>query len=203
MRKLIIVGLVCLCSVVVHAQDVDSTSQKMKWTNLVQIGQMFDGNEGGITGNFVGSWTSGIQKNNLSVGIELGYNSYGSFKIGSMAFYGKYRLFKNGLSPYGYGTVGYGIPAYFKEESRIDATSSNGGILYSTGVGLDYPMGKVTLLFQFGYKFQKINYDDPNYYYYNDILASTSSFFAPGNSGDGRHTTRKMNRIELKIGMQF
>ena len=195
MKKLIVV-IACFCVTSIYAQEQDSTAQRAKWTNLIQIGQVFENDEG-VTGRITASITSGIQYRKLSTGIELGFHDYGFFNVGSAALYGKYRVFDNKVSPYSYGLVGYGQPLYYKENTQIDAsTNTDGGILYGAGVGVDYLLGKVTLLFQLGYKFQRTTYNQPDYYYW-------LSSFAPRNSGDQIQVIRKMNRVEFKIGVQF
>ena len=191
MKKLIIV-VTCFYSAFSYGQEQDATSRRMRWTNLIQVGEIFDDNES-VTGRFAGSWTSGIEINKLTTGVKLGYNDYDLFKVGSVSLYGKYRLFDKGFSPYGYGLVGYGNTVYFEDESQIDATNSDGGLLYGGGVGVSFPLGKIALLFQLGYKFQRVAYDEPDNYYYSDNYYS----------GNTKHTTRKMNRIEFKIGVQF
>jgi len=198
MKKLLIISA-CFCGILATAQEQDSIRQKMKWANMIQIGQLLDGNEG-VTGRMTASWVSGVQINKLTAGIALGINGYDLFTIGAASLYGKYKIFENKISPYGYGIAGYGLPMYFREDSQLDATSSKGGILYGVGIGMDIPIGKASLLFQLGYKFQKTTYDEPTYYYYSiDALSS----FAPYNGENYTYTTRKMNRVEFKIGVQF
>lgn len=195
MKKLIILAA-CFYTAFTQAQEVDSAIQKMKWTNIVQIGQTFDNNEE-LTGRLTGSIISGVQRNKLFAGIALGLNDYGDFNIGSAALYGKFRLKEEGVSPYGYASFGYGYPTHFKDGTRIGASANtDGGILYGSGIGVDVPLGKIKFLMQLGYKFQMTSYDEPAYYY--DIWSSLAPY-----GGDGKHTTRKMHRIEFKIGIQF
>jgi len=197
MKKLILMILTFCFGSFVYGQEQDSTRYNRRWVNTIQLGQMFDGNEG-VTGRLSASWASGIEINKAFVGLELGFNDYGLFNLGSIAINGRYRLFEKGLSPYGYGIVGYGHPWYFKDNNeQINTTSRRGGALLGAGLGVEYPVGKVRMLFQLGYKFQKVTYDEPNYYYY-DWLSS----FVAGNN-DGKQTTRKMNRVEFKIGLAF
>lgn len=199
MKKLILMIVVFCFGSLVYGQEQDSTVNSMKWVNQVQIGQMFDGNQG-VTGRLSASWASGVEINKVFTGLELGFNDYGLFNLVSIAINGKYRLFEKGISPYGYGILGYGHPLHFKEnDEQINTTSRKGGLLSGIGLGVEYPVGKVRMLFQLGYKFQKATYDEPNYYYFYDRLSS----FAPGNYNDQKHTTRKMNRVEFKIGLAF
>jgi hypothetical protein len=170
----------------------------MAWTNVIQIGQTFDDNEG-LTGRLTVALMSGVQRNKLFAGLALGFGDYGDFNIGSVALYSKYRLLEKGVSPYGYASFGYGRPTYFKDDNGQDtARNTNGGLLYETGIGIDIPLGNAILLVQLGYRFQKITYDEPNYYYYSNQLSN----FAPY-GGDAKHTIRKINRIEFKLGIQF
>ena len=197
MKKILIVAI-CLCGVFTHAQEMDTTANKIKWVNLVQIGQMFS-NHDGVSGLLSGSWTSGVQRGRLITGVELGFNDYEIFNLGSAALYGKYILRKIDRSPYGYGLIGYGLPLYHKNHQILDTSSIKGGLIYGLGIGMDFPMDKVTFLVQLGYKFQKTSYDQPAYYYsYNIDMFSN---FAP--YGGSKNTTRKMHRIEFKIGLQF
>jgi hypothetical protein len=198
MKKLSFIIIAMGIGATMYGQEQDSISNHRKWVNLLQIGQMFEDNAG-ITGRLSASWTSGVEINKVFAGVELGFNDYGPFNFGSIAVNGKYKFFEEGVTPYGYGLLGYGHPFYVKDnEGRLDVTSRKGGLLYGIGMGLDVPIGKVKMLFQLGYKFQKASYSEPNYYYYNRL-----SSFAPGDYSDGKHTTRKMNRVEFKIGVAF
>jgi len=200
MKKL----LVTIMSLIVMStygqqENEEQKPVKLKWVNSFQLGQMFSNNEG-VTGTLSASYLSGVKRNRITAAIELGYNDYELFKLGSTALVGMYKVKKSGISPYLHGSIGYGLPLYFKDDSQIDATSSEGGILTGGGFGVDFPLGKASLILQLGYKFQKTTYDEPNFYYYGyDLLSS----FAPGNIADYSYTTRKMHRVEFKIGMMF
>lgn len=199
MKKILIVAI-CLCSVYAHAQEMDTTANKIKWVNLIQVGQIFSNNDG-VSGLLSGSWTSGIQRGRLITGIELGFNDYEIFNLGSAALYGKYKLRNIDRSPYSYGLIGYGLPLYHKDDQILDTSSIIGGLVYGLGMGMDFPIGKTTFLIQLGYKYQTTTYDEPSYYYYSGDVVSS---FAPYNEGNYKYTTRrKMHRIEFKIGIQF
>ncbi len=197
MRKLIIIA--CLYTTVAQAQDSDSTIQKSKWTNMIQIGQLFEDN-GGLTGRLVGTYTSGVLHNRLFAGVELGFSDYSIFSVGSIALYGKYRIIERGVSPYGFASFGYGRPLYSEGTLPLGKfTSIDGGIQYGAGAGIDIPMGKAIFLLQLGYKFQKITYDEPTYNYnYFSIVGNSTSY-----EGNKKYTIRKMHRVEFKIGVQF
>lgn len=200
MKKVLIILLLFQISVNALAQEKDTTTFRKSWVNQFLLGGQFSENRRlDFRPNI--SWMSGVQiSKEWTAGAELEFSDYDIFDVASLSGYGSRRLRESINGSFVYGKVGYGFLPY--SSHSINAPKSKGGILLGTGFGMEYPVGRVSIIIRVGYKHQQIKHEERSYHYFG-IKRPIDTKPIEKNPYERTIITRKMHRIELIFGFRF
>ncbi len=182
-------------------QEKAAVKPRWQYAGIVQGGLIVGGSEGDYSVQTI----QGIKKGPWLLGIGAGIDNYVAPGFPVVA-HGQFSYGKRRSKPFAYAQAGPQIPWAKNEwDDKIlerDRYKLKAGWLAEGGLGYGFPMGKkMKLLTSIGYSIKQANYDE----FQMPWMWMISSMWPPtgGTMGPPYHQKLTMNRLVMKVGVQF